>query len=105
MTFRRPGRERGGMRMERDVSRTSTGGGGGGPGSGGPPGGGGGGGGPPGGEPGVETRRSRYPDSHQVFVGNLPHNLSDAELRSFFASKSFNHATALKNRTFEALPL
>lgn len=37
-------------------------------------GGGGGGGGPP----------SRFPDSHQLFVGNLPQNVLESELRVFF---------------------
>ncbi|XP_067671821.1 ras GTPase-activating protein-binding protein 2-like isoform X4 [Haliotis asinina] len=29
-------------------------------------------------------RGSRFPDSHQLFVGNLPHNISEKELKSFF---------------------
>lgn len=28
--------------------------------------------------------RSRFPDSHQLFVGNLPHSISEKELKSFF---------------------
>ena len=40
-------------------------------------GGGVGGGGPP----------SRFPDSHQLFVGNLPQNVQESELRVFFESK------------------
>jgi hypothetical protein len=35
-------------------------------------------------------RRSRYPDNLQVFVGNLPHNFSEAELKEYFESKLFN---------------
>jgi Ras GTPase-activating protein-binding protein 1 len=31
-----------------------------------------------------DTRRSRYPDSHQVFVGNLPHQMPETELKAFF---------------------
>uniref|UniRef100_A0AAT9PXD0 Ras-GTPase-activating protein-binding-like protein n=1 Tax=Platynereis dumerilii TaxID=6359 RepID=A0AAT9PXD0_PLADU len=31
-----------------------------------------------------DTRRSRYPDSHQVFVGNLPHQMPESELKLFF---------------------
>lgn len=31
-----------------------------------------------------DTRRSRYPDSHQVFVGNLPHQMPESELKAFF---------------------
>lgn len=29
----------------------------------------------------------KYPDSQQVFVGNLPTHISDFELRDFFRSK------------------
>ncbi|GAB1606603.1 ras GTPase-activating protein-binding protein 2-like [Argonauta hians] len=29
-------------------------------------------------------RGSRYPDSHQLFVGNLPHNITEKELRTYF---------------------
>ena len=32
-------------------------------------------------------RGSRYPDSHQLFVGNLPHNITERELRTYFESK------------------
>uniref|UniRef100_A0A673FZC3 Ras GTPase-activating protein-binding protein 2-like n=1 Tax=Sinocyclocheilus rhinocerous TaxID=307959 RepID=A0A673FZC3_9TELE len=33
----------------------------------------------------VEGRRSfRYPDSHQLFVGNLPHDIDEGELKEFF---------------------
>lgn len=36
----------------------------------------------------VETRRIvRYPDSHQLFVGNLPHDVDKSELKEFFQSK------------------
>lgn len=36
----------------------------------------------------VETRRIvRYPDSHQLFVGNLPHDVDKSELKDFFQSK------------------
>jgi len=31
-----------------------------------------------------DRRGSRFPDSHQLFVGNLPHNVSDKELKAFF---------------------
>lgn len=31
-----------------------------------------------------DTRRSRYPDSHQLFVGNLPHNIAEKELKAHF---------------------
>jgi len=33
-----------------------------------------------------DPRRSRYPDSHQVFVGNLPHQMQESELKAFFES-------------------
>lgn len=29
----------------------------------------------------------RYPDSHQLFVGNLPHDIDENELKEFFMSK------------------
>ncbi|ESP03831.1 hypothetical protein LOTGIDRAFT_110043 [Lottia gigantea] len=29
-------------------------------------------------------RMTRYPDSHQLFVGNLPHNIAEGELKKFF---------------------
>nr|XP_061779333.1 ras GTPase-activating protein-binding protein 2-like [Nerophis lumbriciformis] len=33
----------------------------------------------------IDTRRPvRYPDSHQLFVGNLPHDIDELELRDFF---------------------
>uniref|UniRef100_W5KAG2 Ras GTPase-activating protein-binding protein 2 n=1 Tax=Astyanax mexicanus TaxID=7994 RepID=W5KAG2_ASTMX len=33
----------------------------------------------------VEGRRAvRYPDSHQLFVGNLPHDIDEGELKDFF---------------------
>lgn len=36
------------------------------------------------GEP-VEVRRTiRYPDSQQLFVGNVPHDVDKAELKEFF---------------------
>merc|ERR1712226_1450157 len=30
------------------------------------------------------SRRSRYPDSQQLFVGNLPHSISEVELKKYF---------------------
>lgn len=38
------------------------------------------------GEPIGDARRggARYPDSHQLFVGNLPHNVLEKDLRAFF---------------------
>lgn len=29
----------------------------------------------------------KYPDSHQLFVGNLPHNITERELKVFFGRK------------------
>ena len=59
---------------ERDGSRTGTG--------------------RPSGVPGTtmesdDSRRSRYPDSHQVFVGNLPHNTTEMDLKNFFSRKVY----------------
>lgn len=35
----------------------------------------------------LDTRRIvRYPDSHQLFVGNLPHDIDENELKEFFMS-------------------
>jgi hypothetical protein len=40
------------------------------------------------GEDSSSRRMIRYPDNQQVFVGNLPHIVTDMELRDFFESKS-----------------
>ncbi len=38
----------------------------------------------------MDSRRVvRYPDSHQLFVGNLPHDIDESELKDFFMSKFF----------------
>lgn len=35
----------------------------------------------------MDSRRNpRYPDSHQLFVGNLPHDIDESELKEFFMS-------------------
>lgn len=35
-----------------------------------------------------EGRRTvRHPDSHQLFVGNLPHDIDEGELKEFFMCK------------------
>lgn len=35
-----------------------------------------------------EVRRTvRYPDSHQLFVGNVPHDVDKNELKEFFERK------------------
>lgn len=37
-----------------------------------------------------EVRRVvRYPDAHQLFVGNVPHDVDKAELKDFFQRMSF----------------
>lgn len=30
----------------------------------------------------------RYPDAHQLFVGNVPHDVDKTELKEFFERKS-----------------
>ena len=36
----------------------------------------------------VEPRRIvRHPDSHQLFIGNLPHEVDKSELKDFFQSR------------------
>lgn len=36
----------------------------------------------------MDSRRIvRYPDSHQLFVGNLPHDIDESELKEFFMSR------------------
>lgn len=38
----------------------------------------------------MDSRRVvRYPDSHQLFVGNLPHDIDESELKDFFMSTLF----------------
>ena len=39
---------------------------------------------------GDRGRGTRFSDSQQLFVGNLPHNVSEKELRQFFGSEFFN---------------
>ena len=38
-------------------------------------------------ELGNRPRASQIPDSHQLFVGNLPQDVNDEELREFFSGK------------------
>ncbi|TRY75930.1 hypothetical protein DNTS_033496 [Danionella cerebrum] len=46
----------------------------------------------------MDNRRSmRYPDSHQLFVGNLPHDIDEAELKDFFMT--FGHVVELRINT------
>lgn len=39
----------------------------------------------------------RYPDSHQLFVGNLPHDIDESELKEFFMS--FGNVVELRINT------
>ncbi|XP_016430580.1 ras GTPase-activating protein-binding protein 2-like [Sinocyclocheilus rhinocerous] len=46
----------------------------------------------------VDGRRVlRYPDSHQLFVGNLPHDIDESELKDFFMS--FGNVVELRINT------
>uniref|UniRef100_A0A8C9RL66 Ras GTPase-activating protein-binding protein 2 n=1 Tax=Scleropages formosus TaxID=113540 RepID=A0A8C9RL66_SCLFO len=46
----------------------------------------------------MDTRRAvRYPDSHQLFVGNLPHDIDENELKDFFMS--FGNVVELRINT------
>ncbi|XP_072351336.1 ras GTPase-activating protein-binding protein 2 isoform X2 [Scyliorhinus torazame] len=46
----------------------------------------------------IESRRIiRYPDSHQLFVGNLPHDIDENELKDFFMS--FGNVVELRINT------
>ena len=38
-----------------------------------------------------DTRRTRYPDNQQLFVGNLPHNIQEKDLKTFFESMQYHH--------------
>ncbi|XP_044517714.1 ras GTPase-activating protein-binding protein 1 isoform X1 [Gracilinanus agilis] len=64
-----------------------------------------------GGEQGdMDTRRIvRYPDSHQLFVGNLPHDVDKAELKDFFQSfcvsfKGYGNVVELRINSGGKLP-
>ena len=39
---------------------------------------------------GDRRRGIRFPDNQQLFVGNLPHNVSEEEIRQFFESEFFD---------------
>ncbi|XP_063303929.1 ras GTPase-activating protein-binding protein 1 isoform X1 [Pelobates fuscus] len=56
------------------------------------------------GEPGEgETRRiNRYPDSHQLFVGNLPHDVDKTELKEFF--QTYGNVVELRINSGGKLP-
>ncbi|CAB1327293.1 unnamed protein product [Coregonus sp. 'balchen'] len=46
----------------------------------------------------MDSRRIiRYPDSHQLFVGNLPHDIDEAELKDFFMT--FGNVVELRINT------
>lgn len=42
------------------------------------------------------SKRSTYPDNQQLFVGNLPHSVTDKELQEFFERKSSVKITTLQ---------
>ncbi|XP_053317819.1 ras GTPase-activating protein-binding protein 1 isoform X2 [Spea bombifrons] len=51
----------------------------------------------------LETRRiNRYPDSHQLFVGNLPHDVDKAELKDFF--QTYGNVVELRINSGGKLP-
>ncbi|KAH0629858.1 hypothetical protein JD844_012289 [Phrynosoma platyrhinos] len=51
----------------------------------------------------METRRMvRYPDSHQLFVGNLPHDVDKSELKEFF--QSYGNVVELRINSGGKLP-
>ncbi|XP_018106221.1 GTPase activating protein (SH3 domain) binding protein 1 L homeolog isoform X1 [Xenopus laevis] len=55
------------------------------------------------GEPESETRRiNRYPDSHQLFVGNLPHDVDKTELKEFF--QTYGNVVELRINSGGKLP-
>ncbi|KAM9311531.1 ras GTPase-activating protein-binding protein 1 [Gastrophryne carolinensis] len=51
----------------------------------------------------LETRRiNRYPDSHQLFVGNLPHDVDRSELKDFF--QTYGNVVELRINSGGKLP-
>ena len=40
------------------------------------------------GKQGDIRRGARFPDSHQLFVGNLPHNVLEKDVRNFFEGRN-----------------
>ena len=51
----------------------------------------------------MDTRRMvRFPDSHQLFVGNLPHDIDESELKDFFMSMFLTKEPLSKQ--YEGLP-
>ncbi|KAG8438895.1 hypothetical protein GDO86_005184 [Hymenochirus boettgeri] len=51
----------------------------------------------------LETRRiNRYPDSHQLFVGNLPHDVDKIELKEFF--QTYGNVVELRINSGGKLP-
>ena len=52
----------------------------------------------------MDTRRMvRFPDSHQLFVGNLPHDIDESELKDFFMSMF--HTEEPLSKQYEGPPL
>ncbi|KAL4239659.1 GTPase activating protein (SH3 domain) binding protein [Mactra antiquata] len=45
----------------------------------------------------MDRRGTRFPDSHQLFVGNLPHNVAEKELKTFF--EEFGNVVELRINT------
>ncbi|XP_028295193.1 uncharacterized protein LOC114457498 isoform X6 [Gouania willdenowi] len=59
------------------------------------------------GEPGVMNNRRflQYPDSHQLFVGNLPHDIDESELKEFFMTYGNVVKLSINTKIFdETLP-
>ena len=40
-------------------------------------------------DPNRRSMSKMYPDSQQLFVGNLPHNIDETELQEFFTRKFY----------------
>lgn len=54
----------------------------------------------------MEPRRTvRHPDSHQLFIGNLPHDVDKSELKDFFQSRCMScehHVHLMQHSPVEA---
>ena len=49
---------------------------------------------------GDRGRGTRFSDSQQLFVGNLPHNVSEKELRTFFGGNVLMRQSQQKSSVF-----
>lgn len=47
----------------------------------------------------------RYPDTQQLFVGNVPHDVDKMELKEFFERKTFLSFSLCFNRTSLLFPV